>query len=771
MRVPSISLYGNATYNLGSLTSNLQDANEVVSTQKRINSLCDDPIGMSQIIDLDQALGSLAQINKNVDMGKTWLDGAEAAMKGIQDQVLELKTLSSQWVNASVSASERADAVQKVEAVIEQIMDLANTQVNGSYIFSGTRNDIRPFAYDDPSNPSGVIYQGSDSPFNVKTGKIHTLDVGLVGRTTLDEQEIKVDSTNNTVVFTEDPGTGTNGKRVMKTTIPDGTYSPEELALLVRNAMNKSSQEDGYGVGYDMDYDAQTRKFSIKNDGTFDGYMETEMLWKSGETPRVDGIEGDGLLDNSIEVNVLNEAALIRHTPKPPGTAPLQLNYKGNGTWKVMNDPGYGLPLEIQGGDRTLELDLTGSGAPDIRINLESKAVAGNAVKFEINAESDDHSIGTDLGFSGDMRFYPPSSDSQVTLKRFDATNNVIDFRENNGGGLSTQLSAAIPPGEYSDMGELAKAIEKSMEDASANGADYSVSYSSQTRRFTIEDAGGTLTDLQLLWNSGTNSGIGAADALGFDTAADDIGATSHVSDDEVVLFSISAGVNDAINFKEVLPGSTSEDSNELTAIIPPGDYTSIDSMLRAVENAMEEASDEKGNRVDYHVSYSYISRKITIKEDGHTGRRLESLDLLWQNGGNSTENAAETLGFKKVDVSEAPAKSEAVSWGVFETLFDLKEYLGRNDVDGLQRTLTRLDTHYNSLTSEISDLGVKSNRIQVNKQVSVESKLTLTERKSMIEDADVVESIMKLQSIETAYQASLSTTSKILNLSLVDFL
>ena len=258
---------------------------------------------------------------------------------------------------------------------------------------------------------------------------------------------------------------------------------------------------------------------------------------------------------------------------------------------------------------------------------------------------------------------------------------------------------------------------------------------------------------------------------MGFDTAADDIGATSHVSDDEVVLFSISAGVNDAINFKEVLPGSTSEDSNELTAIIPPGDYTSIDSMLRAVENAMEEASDEKGNRVDYHVSYSYISRKITIKEDGHTGRRLESLDLLWQNGGNSTENAAETLGFKKVDVSEAPAKSEAVSWGVFETLFDLKEYLGRNDVDGLQRTLTRLDTHYNSLTSEISDLGVKSNRIQVNKQVSVESKLTLTERKSMIEDADVVESIMKLQSIETAYQASLSTTSKILNLSLVDFL
>ncbi len=772
MRVPSISIYGNSTYNLGKLTTNLQEANLVASTQKRINSICDDPIGISQILDLDLTLGNLEQLNKNVDMGKTWLDGAEAAMKGIQEEVLTLKTLSSQWVNATMNATERKDAAERVQGAINQILDLCNTQINGSYIFSGTSNNVRAFSLDDEEHPTKAIYHGSDNPFTIKTGKIHSLEVGLVGPSALDEEEIRVDSTNNTIVFTEDPNEGANTKRILEAKLPDGVYSPEELAVLVRNGMNKASEDAGYQITYEVDYDAQTRQFTFGNDGTHDGYMETDLLWKSGETPRVDGVEGEGILTRSIDVDVLNEQALTLQTPKPPGTAPFQLTRGDNGRWKVLNDPGYGLPAEIDGGDRVIELDLSRNGVPDIRISLEGPAIPGNTIRFEINSESDDHSIGTDLGFSGDMRFAPPSSDEEVTLKQFDHTNNVIDFQEDIGLGLSSQLSAAIKPGDYADMDELAVAVENAMEAASVNKIDYEVGYSRQTRKFTVKDSTGTLTELRLLWNTGTHqAGIGAGSELGFDTTADDTGAVSHVSDDAVTFFDIQAGVNDTINFKEIRPGGSSADANELTATISPGSYDSIEDFTRAVEDAMEKASAEKGNRVDYEVSYSYISHRFTIKEDGDSGKQLESLDLLWETGSGSVQSAAQVLGFREQDVAESPAKGEEVTWGVFETLIDLKGFLETNDMDGLQRTITRLDTHYNSITSVISDLGVKANRIDVSKQVNAESKLTITERKSMIEDADIVESIMKLQALQTAYQASLSTTSKIMSTSLVDFL
>ena len=57
MRVPNISTYVNSTYRLGTLTSNLEDANEVASTQKQINEISDDPLGLSQVISLKNTSG------------------------------------------------------------------------------------------------------------------------------------------------------------------------------------------------------------------------------------------------------------------------------------------------------------------------------------------------------------------------------------------------------------------------------------------------------------------------------------------------------------------------------------------------------------------------------------------------------------------------------------------------------------------------------------------------------------------------------------------
>ncbi len=54
---------------------------------------------------------------------------------------------------------------------------------------------------------------------------------------------------------------------------------------------------------------------------------------------------------------------------------------------------------------------------------------------------------------------------------------------------------------------------------------------------------------------------------------------------------------------------------------------------------------------------------------------------------------------------------------------------------------------------------------------MTTENSLSLTERRSTIGDADIIEAVMKLQTIETAYQASLSSTAKIISLSLVDYL
>lgn len=772
MRVPNLSLYSNTNFQLNSLTNDLSNANEVMATQKQINGIGDDPIGFSQVLGLNASISNLEQYNSNVDMGISWLSAAEPSLTTIQKQIQEAKTLASQMANASASATERANAVETVEGIIDQILAMANTQVNGSYIFGGTATDTPPFAYDDEENPTGIVYSGNNTPFIIQANSSSTVDVGRDGEKMLSVDEVIVDSTNNKIFFREDPGNGENAKLVLEGTIPDGTYSHEELAVVVQNTMNRASEDDGYGINYEVTYDEDSGTFTIVNDGAYEGYMKVEMLWESGEEARITGVTTSSILEEGVSIDVLNGDALTRDTPKPDGTAPIRLTWdEEDGVWGVLNDPGYSMKLEIEGTDSRVELDLTGDGVTDIMVNLESAAPDGGYIEFDISGASEEHSIGPDMGFnSGDVAYVPPTSSSAVTLKTFDSTNRVIDFIEDNG-TASAQLSAVIPDGDYTDMDELADAIEKAMEDASYYNINYEVSYDSDTNKFTMEEDGSSLTELQLLWNTGTNAAINAASELGFDTIADDNGATSHTSDNRVALFTIGTGVNDTINFKEILPGSSQGETIELTATIAAGSYYDTESLARAVEDAMEDASAEYGNRVDYDVSYSYNNQTFSIEEDGTLGRKLEDLAILWGTGDDAATSAAETLGFDEADVTATPLEGDPATWGIFEALFDFKEYLASDDVDGIQRTMSRMDTYYTSITSVKSDLGMKYDRLSTTQKVSLETTDSLKERRSMIEDADFAEAVMNLSAIDTAYNASLSSTAKIINISLVDYM
>jgi flagellar hook-associated protein 3 FlgL len=194
------------------------------------------------------------------------------------------------------------------------------------------------------------------------------------------------------------------------------------------------------------------------------------------------------------------------------------------------------------------------------------------------------------------------------------------------------------------------------------------------------------------------------------------------------------------------------------------------------VEKALEEESYQNGNRIDYSVTWDDYTKNFTIKEKG---TQLAELDLLWQSGANAPLAAGGTgesiggiLGFDTQDDIAVPIESERqVEWGIFNTLIDLNQYLAENDTDGLERSLGRLDAQFNSMTSKIVDVGIRYNRLDVRNQITAEVNLSLIERKSTIEDVDIIEATLNLQTIQTTYEAALSSTAKIMKLSLVDYL
>jgi flagellar hook-associated protein 3 FlgL len=119
------------------------------------------------------------------------------------------------------------------------------------------------------------------------------------------------------------------------------------------------------------------------------------------------------------------------------------------------------------------------------------------------------------------------------------------------------------------------------------------------------------------------------------------------------------------------------------------------------------------------------------------------------------------------IDWSDAAAGQD----NIFKTLMDLKDDLGINDVESVREALTKLDDHLDTLRAAVSDTGAKVLRLDTKEAIIQDLRLGYTERKSGIEDCDIAEAVMNLKSKELAYQASLASSSRVMQLTLVDYL
>jgi len=107
----------------------------------------------------------------------------------------------------------------------------------------------------------------------------------------------------------------------------------------------------------------------------------------------------------------------------------------------------------------------------------------------------------------------------------------------------------------------------------------------------------------------------------------------------------------------------------------------------------------------------------------------------------------------------------------LFITLNSFEDALTGGNISGIQNAMDDLDTGFETITNEISAVGSKMMRMEVRGKILEDINLSNTERLSKIEDADIAEAIMNLKSVEFAYQATLAASSKVMGLSLVDYM
>ena len=179
MRVANKAIYDSVKYNLGSIYEELNKANEIVTTGKRINNLSDDPVGLTQSLNIRSTLANIEQMGRNISYGNSWLTASESALTSVENVISDTKVLCLQMANATIGSDQRSSAAGTVQNMLDEIVSLGNTDVAGNYIFAGSKTDTVPFDQDEDGT---YTYNGDNNAFAIKISKNSTVEIGSDGQ-------------------------------------------------------------------------------------------------------------------------------------------------------------------------------------------------------------------------------------------------------------------------------------------------------------------------------------------------------------------------------------------------------------------------------------------------------------------------------------------------------------------------------------------------------------------------------------------------------------
>ncbi len=133
----------------------MQEAQLEVTSGLRVQQASDAPGEVSEILQLQGDISQNQQIQANLKSVSSDLGTADSALQTAIQALESAASMGSQGASTTASADERANLAQQVSGVLQTLVGISNTNVNGRYLFSGDL-DTQPAYQIDPTQPEGV---------------------------------------------------------------------------------------------------------------------------------------------------------------------------------------------------------------------------------------------------------------------------------------------------------------------------------------------------------------------------------------------------------------------------------------------------------------------------------------------------------------------------------------------------------------------------------------------------------------------------------------
>lgn len=192
LRVTQGMMHMQLMRNLNRNLTQMEQLQQQTTTGRKINKASDDPVGITYSLRYRSEISANEQYQKNVDSALSWLDFNDTVVSQASDVLQRVKELSTQGANGTNPDLALDNIKSEIEQLKKQLIDIANSKLNGKYVFNGEQFDKMP-------------YDGSIEAREV------TSDSGTIKYAVGVNNQLDINFTANQVFGAADPaGTGDN---------------------------------------------------------------------------------------------------------------------------------------------------------------------------------------------------------------------------------------------------------------------------------------------------------------------------------------------------------------------------------------------------------------------------------------------------------------------------------------------------------------------------------------------------------------------------------
>jgi flagellar hook-associated protein 3 FlgL len=175
---------------LNYVQNQMSRAQDQVSSGYRLQNVSDDPAVVTQIYGYLSQIASTQQTQTNLTSATNEVTAAETALQSAVSVVQNALSLAAQGDNSTQSAQDNANLAVEVSGLQQTLVSLSQTQVNGSYIFSGDQ-DTQPSYQLNAAQPEGVqnLLPGDTATRNILDSSGQPIAIARTAQQIFDAQD------------------------------------------------------------------------------------------------------------------------------------------------------------------------------------------------------------------------------------------------------------------------------------------------------------------------------------------------------------------------------------------------------------------------------------------------------------------------------------------------------------------------------------------------------------------------------------------------------